>query len=310
MALEINNESVRDLAILRIENNLTNAYNATNGAIVADESIMKGDFISTIVFDAIGDASRRDPTSTAEMTAKSLSDTSKTNVKLYFADLVAYTYTELARAGADDDEVTVNLGEAIGDGVTRWILERTLISTVAAIGSTEALVHTTDTAGINIKDINKGFFKFGDKSEKIVTIVASSIVVADLVDGALDSTADQISYGATYKSNIGTLGRALWQVDADALVDAGKNMVIGLVKGAVVISESELIQIWMDDDITKVNTKKNIKTEGAYTLDIKGFTYDQSQGINPEDAVLGATASWSLVGDRKNSAGVLIKEGA
>jgi len=305
--LTIDNEVVRDIAIKAIEDNLLKAQEATNGAIVIDESITKGNFLVTTLFDSIGDATRRDTAVQTPVTKKRLADLAKTDVKLYFKDLVFYTYTELAQAGADEKTVNVNLGEAIGAGVARWILQRALIVAIASISSEAGLVSTSATADIQLKDISKGLFAFGDRSENIVALVAPSMVVAGLLDTALGTTADQISYGATYNASIGTLNRPLWQVDSSALDDDGKPIVIGLAKGAIVISESEAIFFKQGEVLDEENVGVNMRTEGAYTLKIKGFSYDQSQGINPDDTVLGASASWSLVGDKKSSAGVLIK---
>lgn len=307
MALTINNEVVRDIAIKSVEDNLLQAQTATNGAISIDESIHKGHFLSTTIFDAIGDISRRDITVQTPVTKKRLADLAKTDVKLYFKDLIFYTYTELAQAGADEKAVNVMLGEAIGRAVARWILERALIVTVASIGSEASLVTTAGTADITIQDISKGIFAFGDKAENIVALVSPSTVVAGLLDTALSTTADAISYGATYGATIGTLNRPLWQVDSSALDDGGKPIVIGLAKGSVVISESEKIFFKNGEVIDEENAGVNMRTEGAYTLKVKGFSYDQAQGVNPDDAILGASATWSLVGDKKACAGVLIK---
>jgi hypothetical protein len=309
MAMIFNTEVVTLIAMDTIKDNLLLAQTATNGAIEVGSSIHKGDFLETTIFAALGEASRRDVTVDTPATAKRLSNLEKTDVKLYFKELVFATYTELARYGTSMEAMQTKLGEEIGDAVTRFILKRALISVVAAIGTEADSIHTTADATITINDLNSGVFKFGDQSDTIVTFVSPSIVVGGLVNGSLASSGDQISYGAVYKGETGTLGRAIWMVDSDALT-TGVKKVIGLTLGAILIDESEAIRFMTAESLDKENAGMYLREEGAYTIKLKGFTYVQTQGINPDDATLAAAASWDLVGDRKGSAGVLIKAGA
>ncbi len=305
-----NNEVITLIAIDAVKDKLLDAQTATGGAITIGQSIHKGDFLETLIFDALGDASRRDPAVDTAVTAKRLSNLEKTDVKLYFKELVFATYTELARYGTTMEAMQTGLGEAIGEAVARFILKKSIIALVAAISSEADSIHTTTTSGIiTVKDLNSGVFKFGDMSDDIKVFVAPSLVVSDLVGDAIDSTADQISYGGIYSGVTGTLGRTLWMVDSITLT-TGANKVLGLTVGAIVIDESEAIRFFSQESITNENAGVNLREEGAYTLKIKGFGYDQAQGLNPEDGVLGASASWGLVGDRKGSAGVLIQAGA
>ncbi|MDM5264686.1 major capsid protein [Sulfurovum sp. XTW-4] len=310
MAMVFNNEVVTLIAMDQIKDNLLMAQTATNGAIEVGESIHKGDFLQSTIFDSLGEASRRDPTVDTAATPKRLSNLEQTDVKLYFKELVFATYTELARYGTSMEAMQTKLGEEIGNAVTRYILKRALISLVAAIGTEADSVHTTSVLNtITINDLNMGVFKFGDKSADIVTFVSPSIVVSKLIDGSLNSSGDQISYGAVYQGETGTLGRSLWMVDSDALTTT-VNKVLGLAAGAIMIDESEAIRFFSQESVVNENAGMYLREEGAYTLKIKGFKYVSTQGANPTDATLGAAASWALVGDRKGSAGVLIKASA
>ena len=308
MAMIFNNEVVTLIAIDAVKDNLLAAQAATKGAITVGESIHKGDFLERTIFANLGEASRRDPNVDTPATAKRLSNLQKNDVKLYFKELIFATYTELARYGTNMEAMQTKLGEEIGIAVARYILKKGLIALVASIGSESDLIHTA-AAAITTTDLNEGVFKFGDMSEDIVVFVSPSLVMKDLINAGINSNADQISYGAVYSGEAGTLGRDIWKVDAEALT-TGVNKVLGLSYGAIVIEESEVIRFFSQESIVNENAGLNLREEGAYTLNVKGFSYVMTQGANPDDAILGATASWSLVGDKKGSAGVLIEAGA
>jgi ribosomal protein L18 len=306
MAIEIVDEVIQTVAIEAIHDELEKAQQATGGAISLGKNIHKGDFKTTSMFANLGEASRRDPNTDVALTAKRLGTADDTAVKLYFNDLVFATNTELERYGTTMGAMNVAIGRNLGQGVARWAIKKGLISLVASIGSEAGLIEGDHTGAASVTILNNAVFKLGDQSENVKVFVAPSAVTHALVGSAIGASTNDIAYGAVYDNSIGTLGRGLWTVDAVALTSGG-NKVLGLTPGAVTIDESEVIKMVSQLVTGQSNLGYNFQTEGAYTIDIKGFKYVVGQGANPTDAVLGATASWSLIDDIKAGAGVLAK---
>ena len=313
MALTIKDTVIQSEAVVGIKDNLMKAQESTDGAIVVGRNIHKGDFIDEYMFDDFGNIVRRDPNVDTAVTPERLANLEDVAVKLYFKGDLFMTNTELERYGSSVKNMNKQIGSVIGQKISRWALEKGLISLVGAITSQAGLIAGDGTTAADVALLNDAVFKLGDQNGDVVTFVAPSLVTHKLIGNAIGATADQIAYGAVYNSQIGTLGRKLWTVDnaalgwADATAGTSGNYTLGLVKNAVTIDESEVVKILSDLDITQENSGYRFKAEGAYTVKVKGFAYNVAQGSNPTDAILGDTASWSLVKDIKHRAGVIAK---
>lgn len=313
MALTIKDTVIQSEAIIGVKDNLENARSATAGAIQVGRNIHKGDFIDEFMFDEFGQITRRDPSSTAAVTPERLTNLEDVAVKLYFKGDLFVTNTELERYGSTVKSMNKGIGSTIGRNISRWALNKALISLVGAITSQTSLIAGDGTANADVSILNDAVFKLGDQNGDVVAFAAPSLVTHKLIGNAITSTADQIAYGAVYNAQVGTLGRQLWTVDnaalgwSDATAGTSGNYTLGLVKGAVTIDESEVIKILSDLDITQENSGYRFKAEGAYTVKVKGFAYNTAQGINPTDAILGDAASWNLIKDIKHGAGVIAK---
>ncbi len=311
MAIAIKDTVIQTEAIIGVKDNLENARSATGGAIQVGRNIHKGDFVDEFMFDEFGQITRRDPNSTAAVTPERLSSLEDVAVKLYFKGDLFVTNTELERYGSSVKSMNKGIGSTIGRNISRWALNKALISVVGAITSQSTLIAGDGTADADVSILNDAVFKLGDQNGDVVAFATPSLVTHKLIGNAIASTADQIAYGAVYNAQVGTLGRKLWTVDNAALgwsdgTNSG-NYTLGLVKGAVTIDESEVIKILSDLDIAQENSGYRFKAEGAYTVKVKGFAYNTAQGINPSDSVLADSASWSLIKDIKHGAGVVAK---
>ncbi|BCD59628.1 MULTISPECIES: major capsid protein [unclassified Nitratiruptor] len=317
MAIQIKDTVIQTTAIDSIRDNLLNAKTATGGAISVGRNIHKGDYIEETFFDDFGNIVRRDPTVDTAVTPERLSTSEDVAVKLYFRGDLFVTNTELERYGTTVKNMNSKIGNKIGEKISRWTIEKGLIALVAALTSRTELVAGDGTTAADVQTLADAVFKLGDMNEDVKVFVAPSMVAYQLLQNALNSTADQISYGAVYGAQIGTLGRKLWMVDNAALqwsedlngdgVNENGYYTLGLTPGAITIDESEVVKILSDLDITQENAGYRFKAEGAYTIKVKGFSYNKAQGINPSDSVLGSTASWTLVSDIKAAAGVVAK---
>lgn len=311
MALVIKDTVIQTEAIIGVKDNLEVASTATNGAILVGKNIHKGDYKNGTVFDEFGTIGRRDPSSTAAVTPERLANLEDVAVKLYFKGDLFVTNTELERYGTSVSSMNKGIGATIGRNVSRWALDKALIALTGAITSEATLIAGDGSTAVNVGLLNSAVFNLGDMNGDIVSFAAPSLVTHTLLGNAIATTADQISYGAVYNAQVGTLGRKLWTVDNAALGwNDGTNSgsyTLGLVKNAVSIDESEVIKILSDLDITQENSGFRFKVEGAYTVNVKGFAYNTAQGTNPTDSVLADNASWNLIKDIKHGAGVVAK---
>ncbi len=313
MALTIKDTVIQSEAVIGIKDNLMRAQEFTRGAITVGKNIHKGDYVDEVMFDDFGNIVRRDPNVDTAVTPERLANIQDVAVKLYFKGDLFMTNTELERYGSSVKNMNKQIGSVIGKKISRWALEKGLISLVGAITSQADLIAGDGTANPDVSILNDAVFKLGDQNGDVVTFVAPSLVTHKLIGNAIASTADQIAYGAVYEAQIGTLGRSLWTVDnaalgwSDATAGTSGNYTLGLVKNAISIDESEVVKILSDLDITQENSGYRFKAEGAYTINVKGFAYNTAQGINPTDSILADTTSWSLVKDIKHGAGVIAK---
>ncbi len=317
MAIQIKDTVIQTTAVDSIRDNLLSAQKATSGAIGVGRNIHKGDFIEETFFDDFGNINRRDPTADTPVTPQRLSTSEDVAVKLYFKGDLFVTNTELERYGTSVKNMNSKIGAKIGKKISRWTIEKGLISLVAAITSQSSLIAGNPLQPIDVGVLADVVFKLGDMNEDVKVFVAPSMVAYKLLKDAIGATTDQISYGAVYNAQVGTLGRKFWMVDNAALQwsedvnndgdDESGYFTLGLTPNAITIDESEVVKILSDLDITQENSGYRFKAEGAYTIKVKGFSYNKAQGMNPSDAILGSTASWQLVSDVKAAAGVIAK---
>ena len=311
MPIKIIDEVIQATAIEQVKDTLLDAQKATSGVIGVGKNIHKGDFIEDIFFDNFGTIKRRDPNTQTPVRPERLSTLEDSAVKLYFNGDVFVTNTELKRYGANVKNFNQKIGRQLGHNVARWAIQKGLIALIGALSSESSLIAGDGTADISTGLLSEAMFKLGDQYEEVRSFVLPSVSTAKLLGNAIDANTDQISYGAVYKAQIGTLGRTLWTVDNSALNwvdgDNSGHYGIALTSNAISIDESELIDIITEVDTLNSNAGTNFHIEGGYTINVKGFKYNKAQGANPSDAVLGSSASWSLISQIKNSAGVLIK---
>jgi len=311
MAFKIIDEVVQATAVDTIKDNLLKAQDATGGAISVGKGIHKGDFFDKTFFANFGNPTRRDPNTQTAVTPNTLSTLDDTIVKLYFKDDVFITKTQMKRYGSSLESFNAEVGRQLGSAISRWAIQKALIAGIGAITSQSELVAGDGTADPSVGILNESMFKLGDAYEDVKVFVAPSYGTYKLLGDAINSTADQISYGAVYDGTAGTLGRKLWTVDNAALNwvdgDNSGHYILGLTEGALSVDESEIVEILSQLDTLNSNAGYNFHSEGGYSVKVKGFSYDKAQGANPTDAILADTASWDLISQIKQSAGVLAK---
>lgn len=293
-------------------------FNAgSNGAIRLVPLRQQGDYTATRFFDIVQDAvERRNPTSLADVADKNLTQSERIAIKLNrrFGPF-AHTFDSFKKLGMDIDTMSFLLGQQAGNAFTEDYLKAALNSVVAAIKSESSLVYDHSGSGIvSHAALVRGLSRFGDATSRIVCWLSHSGSFFQLMEGSIEVAGGNVAGMTLYNGSVGTLGKPVVVTDAGPLVEIDddepvKYRTLGLVRDAVVVTESEGTSM-VDDVITgKDNLIMRIQGEHAFNVEVKGFSWDISEGgLNPTDAALGTSANWeAIVGNRKDMAGVLIE---
>jgi len=313
MAIKIVPEIVQTLATEQIMQNTKAFAQGTGGAITPVTDYHKGDFLEEIFFRSLGGVQRRDPESTADAIAETLSTGEHISVKLYYKKVVEYKLTDIKRYGANPDSVSVKIGQNVGEAITAFMLNKGILAAVAAIQAGNAAVDGSDHT-LEYKDLLRALKIFGDRFNDIKAWVMNSSGFFGLMENGLTSGVQDVASGVLYDATPATMNRKVYVTDSpslDAGADANGNPLVwslGLTPGAVVIRESEEREMVTDIVTGKENLIARVQVEGAITISVKGYAYNTAAGINPDDATLGASANWTMsASDIRATAGVAIK---
>ena len=321
MAIKVNNEIIETLLTEQITQNVRNFTQQTKGAITLVSNPHKGDFLEELFFKGIGTAERRDVTSAADAVFETLNTEEWVSVKLYYKKKVGFKRSDILRYGKKVDSLSGMIGQKLGDAVTIYMLNKALLGLNAAIRSNSEAVVAKDCGGtLQIKDLIDGVAKFGDMANNINSWTMNSAKFYDLYRDGLTLNSDTVISGILYNATPATLNRPVYVTDSPAFnagnadcdgdSDNGNETPLfaslGLTSGSVVVQNSEIQDIVTQEDIDGENHMIKTSLEGAITLKVKGYSWDQAAGINPDDATLGTSANWLKVVDTKNTAGVAI----
>lgn len=87
----------------------------------------------------------------------------------------------------------------------------------------------------------------------------------------------------------------------------GDDDAFGLQMGAVTVTESQVPGFRAYDINDEENLGIGMRAEGAFNLDILGYSWDTSKGENPDLTLLGSSANWKKhATSNKMTAGTLL----
>ncbi|ENO2049225.1 major capsid protein, partial [Acinetobacter baumannii] len=148
----------------------------------------------------------------------------------------------------------------------------------------------------------RGMRKFGDKFGRISLWVMNSDTYFDIVDDAITKQIYGESEIVIYGGLPGTLGKPVLVTDA-----VGDDDAFGLQMGAVTVTESQVPGFRAYDINDEENLGIGMRAEGAFNLDILGYSWDTSKGENPDLTLLGSSANWKKhATSNKMTAGTLL----
>ncbi|MDC5303217.1 major capsid protein, partial [Acinetobacter baumannii] len=199
-------------------------------------------------------------------------------------------------------EFAMILGYDLADALVAGRLQYSLASLKAAISSNIDMVAKGSIAVDGRKALTRGMRKFGDKFGRISLWVMNSDTYFDIVDDAITKQIYGESEIVIYGGLPGTLGKPVLVTDA-----VGDDDAFGLQMGAVTVTESQVPGFRAYDINDEENLGIGMRAEGTFNLDILGYSWDTTKGINPDLTLLGSSANWlKHATSNKMTAGTLL----
>lgn len=291
----------------------SDVFNAASaGSVVLRPNRLKGQFNKeSFIKNISGLISRRDVTSTADVTDIALTQGEFVGVKIHRKiGPVANTLDSWRAIGETPQAMSFALGAQIGKAVAVEMANTAMLCAVAGItnlgaGALHDASTNTPSAGdmttqqtLNHYGLVKMLSKMGDASGNIVAWAMHSKPFFDLLGNALTDKLFEVAGVVVYSGNTGTLNRPVIVIDAPSpslYVDTTTDYynVLGLTSNALVIDESEAQEIVSETVTGKENLILRVQGEYAYSLNMKGMKWDTANGgATPNDAALGTATNW------------------
>lgn len=291
----------------------------SRGAIRLIPRSLKGDYSKAAFFKDVSSlVSRRDTTSVAAATDLALTQDEVISVKLNRkVGPVAQTLDAIKKAGLSEAEASRAFGQLAGERKIRDMVDAAIRSVGAAIQATSAMVSDVSvTTGTRIPAspgrLNTALSKMGDSAQDVVCWVTHSRPHFDVVEGLLSGATTGLADVATIYGGIpGWLGRPAIVTDSAYLTFTDiyvKYRILGLVKDAVVVTESEEESFATEIVTGLENLARRWQSEFAFNVECKGYKWDVTNGgANPADAALETTTNWDKVAtSNKHTPGVCL----
>ncbi|MTD09893.1 phage capsid protein [Acinetobacter sp. YIM 103518] len=272
----------------RLQDNLNVFNQASNGAIVYKNELIKGDFDLETFYKIGGSIAHRDVNSQEGVSGKKIGMGETAGVKTPYK-YGPYESTEEAfkRRARSTAEFAQLVGQDLADALMVGRLQYGLASVKAAISGNADMVATGTIAVDGRKALTKAMRPMGDKFGRIALWVMNSDTYFDLVDEALTNQIYGESEIVVYGGLPGTMGKPVLVTDL-----VGDNDAFGLQAGAVTITESQVPGFRLYDINDQENLGVGARAEGAFNIDLLGYSWDTTKGENPTLAELGASANW------------------
>jgi hypothetical protein len=295
---------------------------ASGGSLVLAPARLKGDYEKESFLKAITNlVSRRVTTgSAAYADAGDLPMTQgeivgvKVNRKI---GPVANTLDAWRKIGANPQTMSFQLGKQIGKAVALDYVNTSIAAVTAALKGVAAL--NFDATGAPTKTLThshmvSGMAKMGDAASSIVAWAMHSKPYYDLMGQAIADKIFEIAGATIYAGTVATFGKPVVVTDAPALWDLNGSAtdtynVLGLVPAAAVVKQSEDQEVVSQLVTGKENLVMRVQGEYAFNVNVKGFTWDVTNGgANPTDGAIATSSNWDKAATAdKSLAGVCIK---
>lgn len=297
-------------------------FNANSGGAL--ELITEGstsDFQKTRFVDRFSNLSkRRDDTSNSSVTPEALTQSDHIDVRVKRrTDPIQQTIDSLRDAGLSEEEMSVIIGNQAGEDIAKDYTDTSILCLVAALqGETETYLDKSGSSSNTLDNalMNEGLGKFGDRRQALSVAIMHSKAFEDLVGNNVSSSGDQVEFATIYGEDVGSFGRTIIVTDSSELVETdgistGTDSYKTLLLQEMAFQVQETRTMEMFDDLKTGNENVSVEMQGEhdFTLSMKGFTWDETNGgRNPTDSALGTASNWDpVVNNYKDFPGVVIE---
>lgn len=284
----IYNQLAETAYLERLQDNLNVFNQASNGAIVYRNELIKGDFDLETFYKIGGSIAHRDVNSVNPVSGEKIGMGEKAGVKTPYK-YGPYQSTEEAfkRRARSTAEFANLVGQDLADALMVGRLQYGLASVKAAISGNSNMSVTGSIAIDGRKALTKAMRPMGDKFGRIALWVMNSDTYFDLVDEALTNQIYGESEIVVYGGLPGTLGKPVLVTDL-----VGDNDAFGLQAGAVTITESQVPGFRLYDINDQENFAVGARAEGTFNIDLLGYSWKTSAGENPTLTKLSNSSNW------------------
>ena len=279
-------------------------FNASSGgALILRNELIEGDLRKRSFYKIGGTLGHRNVNSDAAVTGIKIGADEAVGVKTPWK-YGPYETTEEAfkRRARSPEEFSMLVGQDMADAALDYYIQTAFAALGAAIGANANMVATGSFAVDHKKVLTKGMRKFGDRFNRIALFAMDSATYFDLVDDAIDQKIYEEAGVVIYGGSPGTMGKPVLVSDK-----VTEERIFGLQVGAVSVTESQAPGVRSYPVNTQENLAIGYRAEGAFNVDIMGYSWKDTAGVNPNLAALGTGANWRKhATSDKATAGVLI----
>ncbi|MDD2092411.1 MULTISPECIES: major capsid protein [Pseudomonas] len=279
-------------------------FNASSGgALILRNELIEGDLRKRSFYKIGGTLGHRNVNSDAAVAGIKIGADEAVGVKTPWK-YGPYETTEEAfkRRARSPEEFSMLVGQDMADAALDYYIQTAFAALGAAIGANANMVATGSFAVDHKKVLTKGMRKFGDRFNRIALFAMDSATYFDLVDDAIDQKIYEEAGVVIYGGSPGTMGKPVLVSDK-----VTEERIFGLQVGAVSVTESQAPGVRSYPVNTQENLAIGYRAEGAFNVDIMGYSWKDTAGVNPNLAALGAGANWRKhATSDKATAGVLI----
>ncbi|ABY99306.1 Ig domain-containing protein [Pseudomonas sp. SbB1] len=279
-------------------------FNASSGgALILRNELIEGDLRKRSFYKIGGSLGHRNVNSDAAVAGIKIGADEAVGVKTPWK-YGPYETTEEAfkRRARSPEEFSMLVGQDMADAALDYYIQTAFASLGAAIGANANMVASGSFAVDHKKVLTKGMRKFGDRFNRIALFAMDSATYFDLVDDAIDQKIYEEAGVVIYGGSPGTMGKPVLVSDK-----VTEERIFGLQVGAVSVTESQAPGVRSYPVNNQENLAIGYRAEGAFNVDIMGYSWKDTAGVNPNLAALGAGANWRKhATSDKATAGVLI----
>ncbi len=276
---------------------------SSGGALILRNELIEGDLRKRAFYKIGGTLAHRNVNSDAAVAGIKIGADEAVGVKTPWK-YGPYETTEEAfkRRARSPEEFSMLVGQDMADAALDYYIQTAFAALGAAIGANSNMVATGSFAVDHKKVLTKGMRKFGDRFNRIALFAMDSATYFDLVDDAIDQKIYEEAGVVIYGGSPGTMGKPVLVSDK-----VTEERIFGLQVGAVSVTESQAPGVRSYPVNTQENLAIGYRAEGAFNVDIMGYSWKDTAGVNPNLSALGTGANWRKhATSDKATAGVLI----